>query len=170
VTAVPEVLSIMPLEIAKVALQLDSAKIFQNNMFNAMGAVMKDKGLMGFTAGYVGLQYRQAAWSAAYFASLPFFERKVNEFFDLLKIDYKRSPTARTISQLTSGFCAGVLGAAFNTPGDTIRTNVQKRLLGNLGGATTFIGCGKEIVENRVENRRFGALYSGFGFKAFHLV
>ena len=32
-------------------------------------------------------------------------------------------------SQLLSGFCAGVFGGAINTPGDTIRTVVQKRIL-----------------------------------------
>ena len=33
-----------------------------------------------------------------------------------------------------SGFCAGVFGAAINTPGDTVRTVVQKRVLGGLPG------------------------------------
>ena len=32
------------------------------------------------------------------------------------------------------GFCAGVFGAMINTPGDTIRTVVQKRVLGGLPG------------------------------------
>ena len=32
------------------------------------------------------------------------------------------------------GFCAGVFGAAINTPGDTVRTVVQKRVLGGLPG------------------------------------
>ena len=38
-TSVPEVLTIMPLEIAKVQLQLDSAKVFGNSMLKAMSSV-----------------------------------------------------------------------------------------------------------------------------------
>ena len=37
------------------------------------------------------------------------------------------------------GFCAGVFGAAINTPGDTIRTVVQKRVLGSLPGKIPYI-------------------------------
>ena len=92
---------IMPLEMSKIALQLDSVNAYKNNMFNAMAAVYKERGLQGFNVGYLGgdlhthiaafvcvyivlflfyvlgVQYRQAAWSAGYFASLPFFEAKV---------------------------------------------------------------------------------------------
>lgn len=59
VSSVPEAMSIMPLEIAKIALQLDTAKMYRNNMFNAMHAYYKARGLTGFTLGYVGIQYRQ---------------------------------------------------------------------------------------------------------------
>ena len=41
IASVPEVLTIMPLEIAKIALQLDTQKIFKNNMFSAMNKVFK---------------------------------------------------------------------------------------------------------------------------------
>ena len=44
----------MPLEISKIALQLDSAKTLQNNMFKAMAAVYKERGWQGFTVGYLG--------------------------------------------------------------------------------------------------------------------
>ena len=57
--SVPEAISIMPLEIAKISLQLDSTNRFGNNMFNAMGDVLKTRGISGFSMGYVGLQYRQ---------------------------------------------------------------------------------------------------------------
>ena len=165
IASVPEAISIMPLDLAKIQLQLDSAKIFRNNMFRAMGHVIKERGLGGFTAGYIGLQYRQAAWSTGYFVSLPFFEKQVNRIFSKLGIDPSENPSAQTTSQLTSGFLAGMFGALLNTPGDTIRTNVQTRILGNLPGATTFLGVGNEIISNR----GYQGLYAGFGFKAIHL-
>jgi hypothetical protein len=39
-----------------------------------------------------------------------------------------------SLSLSLPGFCAGVFGAAINTPGDTVRTVVQKRVLGGLPG------------------------------------
>jgi len=39
-------------------------------MFSAMGDVFQKQGPEGLFVGYVGVQYRQAAWSAAYFASV----------------------------------------------------------------------------------------------------
>ena len=38
------------------------------------------------------------------------------------------------LSTSPTGFCAGVFGAMINTPGDTVRTVVQKRVLGGLPG------------------------------------
>ena len=164
-TAFPEVISIMPLEIAKITLQLDSAKKFSNNMFKAMTAVFKERGISGFTVGYVGVQYRQAAWSAAYFVSLPYFEKSVNKTLNLAGVDPKVNSAAKSFSQLLSGFLAGVFGAFLNTPGDTIRTNIQKRVLGNIGGATDFLGVASEIYKSR----GLGGLYAGIGFKSLHL-
>lgn len=85
--------------------------------------------------------------------------------------DFNPSDHASTVvaSQLLSGFLAGVFGAMLNTPGDTTRTILQKRLLGGGGaavtGATTLLGVGKEIVAAR----GIGGLYTGFKYKAFHL-
>jgi len=59
VSSVPEAISIMPLEIAKIALQLDTTNMYRNNMFNAMHAYYTARGLTGFNLGYVGIQYRQ---------------------------------------------------------------------------------------------------------------
>jgi hypothetical protein len=44
----------MPLEISKIALQLDASNVYKNNMFNAMAAVFKTQGLSGFKVGYLG--------------------------------------------------------------------------------------------------------------------
>lgn len=163
-TSVPEAISIMPLEIAKISLQLDSKKVFGNSMIKAMQQVYRDRGLPGFYIGYVGVQYRQAVWGAGYFASISFFEKHITSACKSLGLDPEKSAT-KAFAQLTSGFLAGVFGAVFNTPGDTIRSNVQKRMLGGLPGATTFLGVGREIVQAR----GVGALYAGFNSKAVHL-
>jgi len=164
VAAVPEAISIMPLEVAKISLQLDTGNKFKNNMFKAMNAVWKEKGFAGLSMGYAGIQYRQAAWSAGYFASIRFFEKHVNEGLEHFGLG--ANPV---LGQLLSGFLAGVFGAAINTPGDTIRTVLQKRILAVPGvitaDAPTLISVGREILKTRGP----AALYSGFGFKAMHL-
>lgn len=164
VSSVPEALSIMPLEISKIALQLDTKNLYKNNMFTAMNAVVQEKGLGGLMIGYFGIQYRQAAWSAGYFASIKFFEKHANRLMKVGHFDERYPKASKTISQLLSGFLAGVFGACFNTPGDTIRSNLQKRAFQGQTGLT-FFGVGSEIVQAR----GFSALYAGFKFKAFHL-
>jgi len=162
-TTIPEIISIMPLEIAKLNLQLDTTNRFTNNMFKAMGEVFKTRGIKGFTVGYWGLQYRQAAWTAGYFATLSWFEEKVDKA--ILSLGIPKSTTTTAVSQLISGFLAGVFGTALNTPGDTIRSLIQKRVFGNLPGDITLLGVGREIYASR----GFAGLYAGFKFKAFHL-
>lgn len=76
-SSIPEALSIMPLEISKIALQLDTKNLYRNNMFKAMQKVYGEQGAKGFLVGHFGVQYRQAAWSAGYFASIKFFEKQV---------------------------------------------------------------------------------------------
>lgn len=171
VASVPEALSIMPLEISKIALQLDTKNLYKNNMFRAMGAVFDKQGLPGFMVGYLGIQYRQASWSAGYFASIKFFERQVAAFFDQQGWNERNPKAAKTVSQLLSGFLAGVFGACLNTPGDTIRSTLQKRVLSAVAQGRplavnpTFFSIGNEIVQAK----GVSALYAGFGFKAFHL-
>lgn len=173
IASVPEAISIMPLEIAKISLQLDSTKRFGNSMVNAMSAVLKEKSLPGFAIGYVGVQARQALWTSGYFASIGYFEQKVNEAINALygkdgkPVNLKERPNLQVVSQLTSGFLAGVFGAALNTPFDTIRTTIQKRMLSPTvqAGSTTLLGVGSEIIANR----GVSALYAGFQFKAMHL-
>eukprot|EP00596_Hydrurales_sp_CCMP1899_P001212 CAMPEP_0119036202 /NCGR_PEP_ID=MMETSP1177-20130426/3730_1 /TAXON_ID=2985 /ORGANISM="Ochromonas sp, Strain CCMP1899" /LENGTH=304 /DNA_ID=CAMNT_0006995647 /DNA_START=244 /DNA_END=1158 /DNA_ORIENTATION=+ len=168
VASFPEAISIMPLEIAKTSLQLDTGNRFKNNMLTAMSTVYKEKGVKGFTVGYLGVQYRQAMWTAGYFASIKFFEQRVEQAIKLVKgqdFDMKKDQGLTVFSQLVSGFCAGVFGAMINTPGDTVRTVVQKRVLGSLPGTIQFLEVGKEIVKTR----GFGGLYAGFKFKSLHL-
>jgi solute carrier family 25 (mitochondrial 2-oxodicarboxylate transporter), member 21 len=171
IASLPEALSIMPLEISKIALQLDTKNIYKNNMFTAMQSVFQRQGLSGFLVGYLGVQYRQAAWSAGYFASIKFFEKKVAQLLAVNDFDKKNAKVSKTLSQLLSGFFAGVFGACLNTPGDTIRSTLQKRVLSAVASGSklavnpTFFSVGKEIVAAK----GVSALYAGFGFKAFHL-
>ena len=47
----------------------------------------------------------------------------------------------QTFATVMSGFFAGVFGAAINTPADTIRSTIQKRvLMGKVDKAVTLIG------------------------------
>jgi hypothetical protein len=170
VSSIPEAISIMPLEIAKVALQLDSAKRFNNNMFKAMAHVFEERGLNGFTVGYFGVQTRQSLWTAAYFASVGVISDQIDKIIKCTAgkdFDVKKHKGLNAFSQLLSGFLAGVFGTILNTPSDTIRTTLQKRLLasGEISGATSFIGVANEIIKNKGA----GALYAGFKVKSLHL-
>jgi hypothetical protein len=49
-----------------------------------MSTVYKEKGIKGFTVGYLGVQYRQAMWTAGYFASIKFFEQRVEQAVKLV--------------------------------------------------------------------------------------
>ena len=104
-------------------------------MFKAMKAIVDERGLKGFTIGYFGIQYRQAMWSACYFASLNEFEKLVKSCMKYFKnkedIDFDNKGL-KVLTQLVSGFAAGVFGAAFNTPGDTIRTVIQVNILNTI--------------------------------------
>ena len=165
--SIPEVFTIVPLEIAKLQLQLDSTKRFNNNMFAAMTSVFEERGAQGFLVGYTGIQLRQSVWTAAYFASIAFFERQVDSALTLAGLDKSVSQSnSKAVSQILSGFLAGVFGAALNTPCDTVRSIVQKRIFtGPAGSSATFFGVGAEVLRAKGA----GALWAGFKFKAFHL-
>jgi solute carrier family 25 2-oxodicarboxylate transporter 21 len=170
IASIPEAVSIMPLEIAKISLQLDTTKRFGNSMFSAMSSVLREKSLPGFAIGYASIQARQALWTAGYFASISFFEEKVNKALKSVygpEYNIKESKSMQVTSQLLSGFLAGVFGAVLNTPFDTIRTTIQKRMLSPIPqpGATTILGVGSEIINAR----GLSGLYAGFQFKACHL-
>ena len=135
-----------------------------------MKAIFDERGPTGFLIGYTGIQYRQAVWSACYFASLNEFEKIVTTCVQHFKkdVDFKRDKGLKMFTQLVSGFAAGVFGAAFNTPGDTIRTTIQKSVLSASSRSTTmptFLGTAQDIIRKR----GVSALYAGFGSKAVHL-
>lgn len=180
--SVPETLAITPMEVGKIGLQLDQEKRFNNNSKEVIRYIYRKRGFLGLFTGYAGIQYRQASWSGGYFCSLNTFDSWVS---NALRRMYNLDPSSKLtsgqqqISQLISGFFAGVFGSVFNTPGDVIRTSMQKKVLADVSqtaparfslqyaasGVTDFFVAGKEIVRAK----GIPGLYYGFVFKSLHL-
>lgn len=82
-----------------------------------------------------------------------------------------------TARQLAGGMAAGMFGAVFNTPGDVIRSTIQKRVLGGEPQRVPFTLAMplRAVGEFFAEGGRIAAskgitgLWTGFGFKALHL-
>ena len=77
--------------------------------------------------------------------------------------------------QLAGGMAAGMFGAVFNTPGDVIRSTIQKRALAEIatgkvpfsasllvGGVKDFFAVGGEIAASK------GVTVSAFGHPCNH--
>uniref|UniRef100_A0A0C3TZS4 Mitochondrial carrier protein n=1 Tax=Guillardia theta (strain CCMP2712) TaxID=905079 RepID=A0A0C3TZS4_GUITC len=171
VASVPEAITIQPIEISKIALQLDKNNVYKNNALAVIKDIIKTRGWPGLYAGFPGLQYRQLSWTAAYFASLQHFQEQSSHFIpDDMKM----------LQQFAGGFAAGIFGAVFNTPGDVIRSVRQRTFLASVPrrevcsfeicsrGFRHLVGTGATIVKQKGKYRLTG-LYTGFGFKALHL-
>jgi len=143
------VLLILPLEVGKLALQLDTANVHCNSLASAAGQLAQERGPAALWTGLPAVWARQAVWTAAYFATLPLFE-------DALR----RAGVERTASRAAAGFCAGVSGTVLNTPFDVCRSLVQK---GALQGAPL------SLVQAARSARAAGGLWAGLGPKALHL-
>ncbi len=161
VTAVPEVALIMPLEVSKIILTLDKNNELKNSMPAAMAKAWRDYGPKSLFTGWAGVQYRQLSWGAAYFVTLKPYKRLTTRALSPMPEGEGKD----MLNNLVSGFLAGVTGAVFNTPGDTVRSVVQKRLLSTTPTRATFLSVGKEIVREK----GVASLWSGFGWKAVHL-
>ena len=171
-TSIPENFTIMPFEIAKIALQLDNQNRFNNNMISAMSILAAERGLSVFTLGYLGVQLRLTLWSVGYFTTIPIFQRNIEAAITKLSgpnFKLKEHPGLNVACTVFSGFLAGVFGGLLNTPSDAIRTIIQKNVLtqpvGTVLNANTFIAVGQEIVRKR----GYGGLYAGILFKSLHL-
>ena len=83
----------------------------------------------------------------------------------------------KTVQTFIGGSSAGVFGSIFNTPGDVIRSAIQKEVLAApgqrvpfsvgmmAGGVSQFFRVGGQIVAAK----GLGGLWTGFPFKAMHL-
>lgn len=167
--SLPEGFTIAPLEVAKIGLQLDKTNQFKNSSVNVVRHVLQTRGWTGLFMGYFGMQYRQTSWTAAYFASLDYFQAQSQV---LIPKEWKKT------QQLMGGFLAGILGAVFNTPGDVVRSAQQKKYMAEtnvakqsfsirlcVDGVREFFQMGGVIYRAK----GFGGLYAGFPIKAIHL-
>ena len=166
---IPETICIMPFEIAKIQLQLDyKYGAFDNNMIKALKVFGEKYGWKAaFSTGFIPMFYRQASWSAGYFASVLHIQRLFVALFSSMSLDPSRfiSPIL-----MCSGFIAGVFATAVNTPGDTVRTVMQVR---------TFLGEGRtlsspslttlSVAKDIFSRRGFQGLYAGFKVKSVYL-
>lgn len=167
---VPAVLSITPLENAKIALQLDHTKQYGNSMVRVLQQLW-GRSWAAPLIGWQGVQMRQAAWFAPYVCSLGPLERRC-------KAVCGDMPGADGISKVLGGFAAGTLGSAINTPFDVVRTNLQKEGIQRSAtgmtssevysmafGLSDYVRLGNKIVSQN----GILAMYRGFAFKAVHL-
>jgi len=164
---VPEILVISPMEVAKIGLQLDSEGKYKNNANAFIKDIYKKHGIRGCYCGWAGMQYRQCFWTGTYFATL-------QSWRDCLNPKLKDAGLGTFGSNLVSGFCAGYVAAIPNTPGDVVRSVVQKRLFTEPGFEPHGVGIKSLVQHIRVAGdivslRGVTGLWSGFAFKGVHL-
>ncbi|CAM9211228.1 unnamed protein product, partial [Ectocarpus fasciculatus] len=165
IVTIPEVVSIMPLEIAKLALQLDDAHRYGNSMLAVLRSLYSRYGLRLFGVGYIATQYKHATWTGLYFATLPYFERLVG--FLLFPLRSRVDAVMDGLGSMLAGFLAGAVGALANRPGDTLRTIIQKRcfaspdLIGG-GGLRGNLKVLRDVLDGPLGWR---GLYAGIGIK-----
>uniref|UniRef100_A0A7S2BR69 Uncharacterized protein n=1 Tax=Haptolina brevifila TaxID=156173 RepID=A0A7S2BR69_9EUKA len=170
----PSAVAITPLENAKIALQLDSTKRFNNSMGEAIQHLWK----RGTFAPYVGLQgvfTRSAISFGPYIATLPYCQQLTGPAAKTVCGD---TPLATILGNLLGGLVAGSFGAALNCPFDLVRTNLQKQaialaehpmttaqILSLSFSPVAYFNVGRQIVATR----GIGALYMGLTFKVAHI-
>lgn len=159
---VPEIALITPLEVTKLALQLDAVgtKQFSNSFRLATRTLVSAAGPTSLYCCHFGLQMRQAVWTAVYFASIPALTEVLSSTF-------------------AAGLAAGALGALVNNPIDVARSVAQKDLLAKwifsspsavamarpVPYVGTIVNAGKRVVTTK----GIRGLWAGSAFKAAHL-
>jgi solute carrier family 25 2-oxodicarboxylate transporter 21 len=77
IAVTPEVATITTLELAKIGLQLDSQKRYNNSAIALVKDVYAKRGALGCMAGWQGVQARQMLWTGTYFATIDLFKNLV---------------------------------------------------------------------------------------------
>jgi solute carrier family 25 2-oxodicarboxylate transporter 21 len=183
--ALVEGVFIGPLECAKTGLQLDTTNRFGNSGLRVLRECVRARGPLGAYTGYLGVQWRQSSWTAAFFGSLRFFERRVDEALAFVGLDRsKRKAELAYLApahKVASGFSAGAFASLFNCPADVVRTNVQKELLSAIALAEPRrrLSVGEFFAAEAEAHWRIGrgivaakglvGLYTGYAAKASHL-
>ena len=167
IATVPEIVAISPFEIAKLRAQLDKEGKFKNSMTLVFKDLYSTRGFSSLYSGWAGMQWRQSWWTGMYFATL-------NDWKKLVEPPIKEMGGGNGLANLVSGFVAGCVASIPNTPGDVVRSVVQRKMFEDPsrkpygispGGVMEHISVASEIVKAR----GVGGLWAGFGFKALHL-
>lgn len=164
---VPEILVISPMEVAKIGLQLDREGKFNNNPKAFAKHIYEQRGIRGLYCGWAGMQYRQSLWTGTYFATLQSWRDTLNPIL------IEKGFGDKTCNMM-SGFAAGYVAAIPNTPGDVVRSVVQKRCFTDPEFKAygvhpyAFVKHAKVAGEIIAEKGVIG-LWSGFSFKGLHL-
>jgi hypothetical protein len=175
---VPEVAFILPLEVAKLTLQLDTNGAFANSAGRVLAHLWRRHGAAALYLGWLAVQLRQAIWGAVYFASVAAFTAQCTGWVALLAgAPPLPGSWGAAVASLFGGFLAGVLGVCFNNPFDVGRTVLQTEALRSLAfgeDARAAVagppGSSALRVTLEVARRRgLHALWAGFAFKAAHL-
>lgn len=176
IATIPETLVILPLEVAKLTLQLDKQGVFANSAGAVMRHLVTTRGPGALFVGLVGVQIRQALWTGTYFSTVAGCTQLCKKAAARLGCA-DDSFAATHLASFLGGFGAGVLGVVANNPADVTRSIVQKNAiqaiaLGGKGasltgptGLTAILNAGSSIVAKR----GVGGLYAGFAFKSMHL-
>ena len=135
--AVPEVCLILPLEVAKLTLQLDASGVYGNSGRRVLVRLAGKHGPGSLYVGFVGVALRQALWTAAYFASVESCtaacERTLAALLSILAPLLGEAASGGNVpsglATFGGGFAAGVLGVCLNNPPDVVRSVVQKEAL-----------------------------------------
>uniref|UniRef100_A0A6T7DMD3 Mitochondrial carrier protein n=1 Tax=Coccolithus braarudii TaxID=221442 RepID=A0A6T7DMD3_9EUKA len=171
----PSSLAITPLENAKIALQLDHAKQFNNSTDAALRHLWR-RGALAPYIGFQGVFTRSALSFGPYIAALPYCQRVTRPA--AAEVFGGSSAFGTVLGNLTGGLLAGALGAAINCPFDLVRTNLQKQAVALAAepmsrsqiatlafSPSTYFEVGRQIAyKNGV-----GALYRGLAFKIAHI-
>lgn len=106
---IPEVMTITTLELAKIGLQLDKTKQYNNSVTTLVKDVYKKQGLTGCMVGWQGVQARQSVWTGTYFATLDYFKKMSDKA--VAGVMPEKTPRRVAVVDFLAGFFAGVAGA-----------------------------------------------------------
>lgn len=169
-SAVPETVVIMPLEIAKIQLQIDDTNSFKGSMQFALKKFVGNFGIYRlFSVGFLATFCRQASWSVGYFAIYPIVEALLKQARKILPTKglSAETDTQNNIELVLSGFVSGFFATVINTPFDVVRTAIQIQFLkqGSTLAHPTMVDA-MRFIKN---SRGWEGLYAGFAVKALML-
>eukprot|EP01104_Vermistella_antarctica_P020535 TRINITY_DN8820_c0_g1_i1.p1 TRINITY_DN8820_c0_g1~~TRINITY_DN8820_c0_g1_i1.p1 ORF type:complete len:302 (-),score=29.76 TRINITY_DN8820_c0_g1_i1:28-888(-) len=167
IATIPEILMISPMEIAKIRLQLDPENKFKNDSRAVVKHIYKTRGINGLYSGWAGMQWRQFTWTGTYFATLQMWK-------DAVEPPLQDMGASKNVTNLVSGFLAGLFATTLNIPGDVVRSMVQKKAFLDPNRPVYGVGFAGvvehiQVAKEMIKTKGVGSLYQGAAFKALHL-